>query len=54
MRGVSYRIKTYASGKRVKQAISPTGRIIETKVLLKTRPNKSRIRLAKRKRRIGR
>ncbi len=54
-RGTYYRVKTYQSGKRVRLAISPSGRILETKLVgskaAKTRTGR---RLAKRRRRIGR
>lgn len=52
--GTRYRIKTYKSGKRVRQAVSPSGRIVETKNLPKKKLTKSQKRLNRRKRRIGR
>ncbi len=54
-RGTYYRIKTYPSGKRVRLAISPAGRILETTPYTsKVRKTKTGKRLAKRRRRINR
>lgn len=52
-RGTIYIVKTYESGKRVRSAISPSGKIIETKRLKSTRTRTGK-RLAKRRRRISR
>ena len=52
-KGTYYRIKTYPSGKRVRLAISPSGRILEaTSILSKTKNTKTGKRLAKRRKRI--
>jgi len=54
-RGAYYRIQTYPSGKRVRLAISPDGRILEaTVVMSKARRTKTGRRLAARRRRIAR
>lgn len=53
--GTYYRVKTYPGGKRVRLAISPDGRIIETKPITnKTRRTKTGKHLATRRRRIQR
>ena len=48
-----YRVRTYPSGKRVRLAISPGGRVIETKTMRKIKQTKSRKRLTRKRRRIG-
>jgi hypothetical protein len=51
--GVYYRIRTYPSGKKVRLAISESGRILESMpVLAKTHRSKTGRRLAARRRRI--
>jgi hypothetical protein len=51
---VYYRVKTYASGKKVRLAISTDGRILEaTPVVSKVKRTKTGKRLARRRRRIG-
>ena len=53
-KGTFYRIKTYASGKKVRLAISTDGRILEaTPVVSKVKRTKTGKRLARRRRRIG-
>ena len=52
-KGTYYRIKTYPSGRRVRLAITPNGRIIEiTPLSKKTSKTKTGKRLASRRRRI--
>ena len=51
MRGVRYRIKTLPSGKKVRQTISPTGRIVRA-TPVKTNRTRTGRRLNKRRRRI--
>lgn len=53
--GTRYRVKTYKSGKRVRLAIAPNGRVLEVKELT-PRTDKTRTgrRLERRRRRIGR
>jgi len=54
-RGTYYRIKTYPNGKRVRLAISPSGRILEaTPVTSMARQTKTGRRLSRRLRRIAR
>jgi len=50
-KGVRYRIKTYPSGRRVRQAIV-NGRVVETKTI-HNKQTKTRKRLSLAKRRIG-
>jgi hypothetical protein len=53
-KGTYYRVKTYASGKKVRLAISPDGRILEaTPVVSKVTKTRTGKRLARRRRRIG-
>ena len=53
-KGVYYRIRTYPSGKRVRLAISPSGRILEaTAVTSKADKTRTGKRLARRRRRIA-
>lgn len=53
--GTYYRTKTYPSGKKVRLAISPGGRILEaTPVVSKVKRTKTGKRLAARRRRISR
>ena len=49
--GTTYRIRTLANGKRVKQVISKTGRITKITPVKATRTSK---RLNKRRKKIGR
>ena len=52
-KGTYYRIRTYPSGKRVRLAISPSGRILESaSVKSKVKRTKTGKRLARRRRRI--
>ncbi len=51
-RGTYYRIKTFPSGKRVRLAIL-NGRVIETKVVARTKQTKARKSLRRARRRIG-
>ena len=54
-RGTYYRIKTYPSGRRVRLAISPSGRVLESNPYpSKVKRTKTGKRLAKRRRRIAR
>jgi hypothetical protein len=54
-KGAYYRIKTDSSGKRVRLTLSPSGRVLETKVLVsKVKRTKTGRRLAQRRRRISR
>lgn len=54
-KGTYYRIRTYPSGKKVRLAISPSGRVLEvTPVISKVKRTKTGKRLAKRRRRIRR
>lgn len=54
-RGTKYRIKTYPSGKRVRLAVAPDGRVIET-TAVKRHASKTKTgkRLSSRRRRIHR
>jgi len=52
-RGVYYRVKTYPSGKRVRLAISSSGRILEAvPVVSRASRTKTGKRLARRRRRL--
>jgi len=52
--GTYHRIKTYASGKKVRLTIAPNGRILETTpVRSRVKKTSTAKRLAKRRRRIG-
>lgn len=51
-KGLRYRIKTYASGRRVKQEMLGD-RVLRTTPLPRVHPNKTRRKLARRRRRIG-
>lgn len=52
-RGAYYRIRTYQSGKRVRQTIL-NGRVIEIKSMPRIKQTKTRRALKRRRRRIGR
>ena len=51
-RGAYYRIRTYQSGKRVRQTVL-NGRVIETRAMPRIKQTKTRQALKRRKRRIG-